>query len=533
MSFTTFGLSDHVLKGVEAAGYTTPTPIQSLALGPAVEGRDIIGRAQTGTGKTAAFVLPILHRLAENTTEARRDRFVRSLIVTPTRELAQQVHDSVVTYGKFLSFRAVVVYGGVSMENQVKLLRRGADIIIATPGRLLDHMNRGSISLSRVQILVLDEADRMLDMGFINDMRAIIAAVPKERQTMLFSATISDDIKRLASDILRNPHTVEAGEQRNPAETITQYFYSCTPHTKMDLLVHALEKENMNSALVFSRTKHGADKISRRLERKGIKAATIHSNRTQSQRQRALDGFKDGTYSVLVATDIAARGIDVDGISHVINFDIPQYAEDYIHRIGRTGRAGSSGDAITFVAREDQQYLRGIERFTGKKFLVKPYDGFVPPPAPEGQPVREHASGHSAPHQRRSHPVRNTHGGPAGQGTHGAPTGYNAHGSSTGRNARTTPAGRSASGTSAGRTPHGAPTGYKRPARPHAPGAVQKHAGAGAPAGFSPYKKKNDRRGPSNTRGSKRKPFEFGRKRKPAGKLDAFSSDGGGGWSNH
>ena len=381
MGFTTFGLSDHVMQGIRAAGYTTPTPIQSLAIRPALEGRDIIGCAQTGTGKTAAFVLPLLHRLASANGSHKRDHHVQALVITPTRELAQQVRDAVANYGRFLTLRTVSVYGGVSMDNQLKLLRRGADIVIATPGRLLDHMQRGTIDLSRVQMLVLDEADRMLDMGFINDVRKIIAAVPKERQTMLFSATISGEVRDLAARILRDPHMVEAGEKRNPAETITQHFYSASPQAKMDLLFHLLETEKMESVLVFSRTKHGADKICRRLERQGIKAVAIHSNRTQSQRQRALDGFKQGQFRVLVATDIAARGIDVDGISHVINFDIPQYAEDYIHRIGRTGRAGATGDAITFVAHDDQQYLRRIEQFIGRRFTVKTYPGFTAPQA--------------------------------------------------------------------------------------------------------------------------------------------------------
>ena len=381
MGFTTFGLSDHVMQGVRAAGYTTPTPIQSLAIRPALEGRDIIGCAQTGTGKTAAFVLPMLHRLAGANGAHPKGHHVRALVITPTRELAQQVHDAVMNYGRFLTIRAVSVYGGVSMDSQLKLLRRGVDIVIATPGRLLDHMQRRTVDLSKVQMLVLDEADRMLDMGFINDVRKIIAAVPKERQTMLFSATISGEIKGLAADILRDPHLVEAGEKRNPVEAIAQHFYSASQEAKMDLLFHALETEKMQSVLVFSRTKHGADKICRRLERKGIRAVAIHSNRTQSQRQRALDGFKQGDFRVLVATDIAARGIDVDGISHVINYDVPQYAEDYIHRIGRTGRAGASGDAITFIARDDQRHLQSIQHFTGKRYAVRSYPGFVPPAA--------------------------------------------------------------------------------------------------------------------------------------------------------
>jgi len=378
MGFTTFGLSDHVMEGIRAAGYTTPTPIQSLVITPVLEGRDIIGCAQTGTGKTAAFVLPMLHRLTAGNGSLTRHHHVRALVITPTRELAQQVHDAVADYGRFLTLRTASVYGGVSMDNQIKLLRRGADIVIATPGRLLDHLQRRTIDLSKVQILVLDEADRMLDMGFIIDVRRIIAAVPADRQTLLFSATMSDEINDLAAHILRNPHMVEAGEKRSPVETIVQHFYNVSQNSKMELLIHALETERMESVLVFSRTKHGADKICRRLERKGIKAIAIHSNRTQPQRQRALDGFKQGRYRVLVATDIAARGIDVDGISHVINFDIPRFAEDYIHRIGRTGRAGATGDAITFVVPDDQQHLRSIERFIGKRFPVKTYPSFTP-----------------------------------------------------------------------------------------------------------------------------------------------------------
>jgi ATP-dependent RNA helicase RhlE len=367
------------MKGIGAAGYTVPTPIQILAIEPAVAGRDIIACAQTGTGKTAAFVLPILHHLASGTPQG-GGRLPRALVLTPTRELCQQVQQAVAKYGKFVSLRSASIYGGAGMEQQIKALRRGADIIVATPGRLLDHMQRKTVDLSGIRILVLDEADRMLDMGFIHDVRKIIAAIPSHRQTMLFSATISADIKTLASNILRDPQTVQVGERRNPAETIIQHFYSAPQGSKIDLLVHALEAEHMQSVLVFSRTKHGADKISRRLERTGIASAAIHSNRTQSQREKALEGFKEGKFRVLVATDIAARGIDVSGISHVINYDIPQYPEDYIHRIGRTGRAGASGDAITFVSREEQQYLTRIEKFVGKRYTVNAYPGFTAAP---------------------------------------------------------------------------------------------------------------------------------------------------------
>jgi ATP-dependent RNA helicase RhlE len=405
MGFTTMGLSPQVLKGVLEAGYTQPTPIQKLAIGPAVDGRDVIGCAQTGTGKTAAFVLPMLHRLAAE--KSLHHRNPRALVLTPTRELCQQVKEAVATYGKFMSLRAVAVYGGVSMENQVKLLRRGADIVVATPGRLLDHMQRSTIDLAGVTILVLDEADRMLDMGFIHDVKKIIAKVPRERQTMLFSATLSPEINTLAASVLRDPQTVQAGERRNPVETIEQHFYRAGKESKMDLLSHALSAEQMGSVLVFSRTKHGADKITRRLESKGVSAVAIHSNRSQSQRDRALDGFKRGTYRVLVATDIAARGIDVDGISHVINYDIPHEAEDYIHRIGRTGRAGATGDAITFVDREDAQFLRRIEQYVGKKIPVREYPGFtaVERPAPASGSAQGPRSPHSSPSRHSRTPA--------------------------------------------------------------------------------------------------------------------------------
>ena len=411
MSFTTFGLSDQVLQGVHASGYTVPTAIQALALRPATEGRDIIGSAQTGTGKTAAFVLPMLHRLS-TLNGSTKHTHPRALVLTPTRELAQQVQDAVTTYGKFLHLRSGSIYGGVGMDGQIKMLRRGVDIIIATPGRLLDHMQRRTIDLSQVQILVLDEADRMLGMGFIDDVRKIVAKVPKDRQTMLFSATISSEVNSLASQILRNPHSVEAGHHRKPVETIKQNFYQIQTASKMDLLHHVLKSEKLESVLIFSRTKRGADKISERLEKSGITSTAIHSNRTQPQRMHALEGFRKGKYRVLVATDIASRGIDVDGISHVINYDIPRDAEDYVHRVGRTGRAGASGDAITFVSGEDREMLRKIERFTGKRFTAAPYEGFIAPErsaAPAHSPrhashERSHAPKHASSHQRSHGP---------------------------------------------------------------------------------------------------------------------------------
>ena len=375
MPFTKLGLADQLVQGILATGYTAPTAIQSRAIPLAVAGRDIIGCAQTGTGKTAAFVLPMLNHFLKHTRNHKGHQ-TRGLVLTPTRELAQQVEEFITGYGRFASLQSIAIFGGVNMENQIKRLRRGVDIVAATPGRLLDHINRRTIDLSHVEILVIDEADRMFDMGFINDVRKIITRVPAKRQTMLFSATISSEVKSLVASIQTNPEMIEIGEQRRPVETVKQHFYSSPQESKMDLLFHILRTQDLDSVLIFSRTKHGADKISHKLERSGIKAVAIHSNRTQAQRQRALAGFKQGQYKVMVATDIAARGIDVEGISHVVNYDTPTFAEDYIHRIGRTGRASATGDAITFVSNQEQKYLKSIERYTDRRFELKRYPGF-------------------------------------------------------------------------------------------------------------------------------------------------------------
>ena len=382
-TFNALGLSEDILRGVVAAGYTTPTPIQESAIPVICAGRDLIGCAQTGTGKTAAFVLPMLDRLWAD----RKARGVRALVVTPTRELAGQVEDAVRTYGQATRLRSTAIYGGVAMHPQFRDLRRGVDIVVATPGRLLDHMNQGSIDLSAVEILVLDEADRMLDMGFINDIRKIIAAVPKKRQTLLFSATMHEAVRKLADTILNNPESIVVGNRRNPAETVMQQVCSVAQDRKMDLLFHVLRTEPVENVLIFSRTKHRADKITKKLGQEGWTATAMHSNKSQNQRQRALDGFRDGKYQIMVATDIAARGIDVDGISHVINFDTPNQPEDYIHRIGRTGRAEMTGDAITFVAHDEMAYLKLIERHTGRKLERKTYDGFESRGSTESQEV--------------------------------------------------------------------------------------------------------------------------------------------------
>jgi ATP-dependent RNA helicase RhlE len=384
MPFNNFGLLDPLVKGILATGYTAPTEIQTQAIPAAVQGKDLIGCAQTGTGKTAAFVLPILNRLSHEKVTGHKA--IRSLIVTPTRELALQIEKSILGYGRYLSLRALAVYGGVSINAQRNALRRGVDIVVATPGRLIDHMQRGVIDLRHIEVLVLDEADRMLDMGFIKDVRRIVAALPRERQTMLFSATMSPEVTSLSADMLKSPKMIQIGRPRNPIETITQHIYPVPKEQKLDLLLHMLGKSEMFSVLVFSRTKHGADKISHRLERAGVQSVAIHSGRNQGQRQRALEGFKTGRYRVMVATDIAARGIDIHGISHVINYDVPVYPEDYIHRIGRTGRAEATGDAITFVSSSEKEYLDKIERFTGHRFSPAKCEGFSYAKADMSQP---------------------------------------------------------------------------------------------------------------------------------------------------
>lgn len=373
MPFKCFGLSDPLVRGILATGYTAPTEIQSKALPAAIEGQDVIGCAQTGTGKTAAFVLPILNRLGH---EKGGSKTVKALILTPTRELAQQIYDCIESYGRFLHLKALAIYGGVSINNQLGILRRGVDIVVATPGRLMDHIQRGSVNLKHIEVLVLDEADRMFDMGFIKDVQKIISFLPRERQTMLFSATMSKEVRALAQGIQKSPKMIQVGQERKPIETITQRVYPVKKELKADLLLYMLKNRSMYSVLVFSRTKHGADKIARRLQKEEIVSAAIHSDKTQAQRQRVLEGFKKGKYQVMIATDIAARGIDVAGITHVINYDVPNYAEDYVHRIGRTGRAEHEGEAITFVSPDENAHLRSIEKFIERKFTMEKCEGF-------------------------------------------------------------------------------------------------------------------------------------------------------------
>jgi ATP-dependent RNA helicase RhlE len=376
MNFSAMGLSDPILRSITAIGFTAPTEIQVQAIPAAINGQDIIGCAPTGTGKTAAFVLPILHRLLLGKTPQSRVCAPRALVLTPTRELAQQIEEEARRYAKHTAIRAMSIYGGESIVHQLRAMKQRFDIISATPGRLLDHMDRRSIDLSKVEILVLDEADRMYDMGFIRDVRKIISAVPKKRQTLLFSATMSKEIRALVTEIQTTPLIVKIGEPFSPVDTVMQHFFSISQHSKISLLLHILKKETVETMLVFSRTKHGADKITQRLLANGINSAAIHSNRSQSQRQQALEGFKRRKFRVLVATDVAARGIDINRISHVVNYDTPVFAEDYIHRIGRTGRAEEKGTAFTFVSGEEVKYVKKIEYLTRKRFALQGYPGF-------------------------------------------------------------------------------------------------------------------------------------------------------------
>ncbi len=361
MPFIKLGLSPAVLEGVRAAGYVTPTPIQLRGIPLVLAGRDLIGSAQTGTGKTAAFALPILTKLGQHAPGP------RALILEPTRELAAQVETAIHDYARFTNLKTTVVFGGVGYGRQNDEMRAGTDIVVATPGRLLDHLERGTVRLDKVQFLVLDEADRMLDMGFLPDVRRILDRCPRQRHTALFSATIPPQIETLIQWAMKNPETIEIGARRTPAETVKHVIYPVSDSQKSDLLLQLLARVNYNSVLIFCRTKHGADRIAGLLKRNNHAVAVLHSNRTQREREQALKGFRDGRFEVLVATDIAARGLDIAEVSHVINYDVPQHPEDYIHRIGRTGRAEHSGDAFTIMTAEDASHVFAIERFISQK----------------------------------------------------------------------------------------------------------------------------------------------------------------------
>jgi len=370
MPFKSLGLSDSILQGVVAMGYTDPTPIQLRAIPLIMEGCDVIGSAQTGTGKTAAFALPILSRLGQHESRP------RVLILEPTRELAAQVETAIRDFCRFTDLTVAVFYGGVGYGKQTDALKEGVDVLVATPGRLLDHIGRGLAKLDNVQHLVLDEADRMLDMGFLPDVRRIIDRCPKKRQTSLFSATIPPQIESLIKWTMTNPETIEIGVRRSVAETVKHVIYPVAEAQKTDLLLELLNRVNYDSVIVFCRTKHGADRVAHLLKRNNHAVAVLHSNRTQREREEALDGFRHGRFEVLVATDIAARGLDISNVSHVINYDVPQHPEDYIHRIGRTGRAENTGDAFTIMVAEDATHVFDIERFISQKIPREKLEGF-------------------------------------------------------------------------------------------------------------------------------------------------------------
>lgn len=361
MSFQNLGLSDAVVHGVQRMGYVDPSPIQLRAIPVILSGRDLIASAQTGTGKTAAFGLPVLSRLDSPRA------LPRCLILEPTRELAMQVETAFRDFGRFMHLEVALIYGGVGYGKQKETLKNGCDIIAATPGRLLDHIEQGTVDLNSLEVLILDEVDRMLDMGFLPDVRRIVERCPKERQTLLFSATVPEEIGRLASWCLRNPERIEIGARRSPAETVNHALYPVAVAQKFDLLLALLQRTEFESVLIFCRTKEGADRIARQLKLEKHSVAVLHSNRTQNERVEALEGFKNGRYEVMVATDIAARGIDIAGVSHVINYDVPQHPEDYVHRIGRTGRAQNEGDAFTIMTAEELPHVKDIERFIGQK----------------------------------------------------------------------------------------------------------------------------------------------------------------------
>ena len=384
MLFNQLGLSAELLRAVEKQGYQTATPIQQQAIPPILEGRDILAGAQTGTGKTAGFTLPMLQRLQHGKVNRRR---IRALVLTPTRELAAQVADSVRCYGEFLPFRAAVVYGGVSINTQIAKLRKGVDVVVATPGRLLDHLQQGTIDLSAVECLVLDEADRMLDMGFIRDIRKIMKVLPTERQNLLFSATFSTEIRRLASDLLNAPTEISVATHGKPAEGIDQLVYRIDRQRKRELLSHLIGSQNWRQVLVFTRTKHGANRLATQLEKDGLNSAAIHGNKSQGARVRALQDFKNGKVRVLVATDVAARGLDIERLPHVVNYELPHVPEDYVHRIGRTARAGHQGHAISLVCVDEHKLLAEIEKLLQAKISKKTVPGYEPDPRIKAEPI--------------------------------------------------------------------------------------------------------------------------------------------------
>lgn len=445
MTFASLGLDKDILRALDAIGYKTPTPIQQAAIGPALEGRDVLGCAQTGTGKTAAFGLPLLHRLADIADD---ETALRALVLTPTRELAAQIGDSFRDYGKHLDLWHTVIFGGVKDKAQIAELDRGIDALVATPGRLIDLMNRGHVNLKNIDIFVLDEADRMLDMGFLPDVKRVIAKLPKKRQTLFFSATMPPPIRALAETLLIDPVSVAVAPVSSTAEKIRQEVYFVDKADKRRLLVDVLKEANVQHTLVFTRTKHGANRLVKQLDKAGIASAAIHGNKSQNARTRALEGFRKGDLNVLVATDLAARGIDVEGITHVINFDLPNVPETYVHRIGRTARAGASGIAISFCEEEEHPYLADIERLIGKHIdRVDDHDYPSSVPAPETTDLEGKSSASKNSRRRKARK-----GG--GQGGGGRPNG-NRGSRSKGRRGGSRPQGERSKGSGDGRSGDG------------------------------------------------------------------------------
>jgi ATP-dependent RNA helicase RhlE len=411
MSFDTLGLRAEILRAVSEKGYSIPTPIQLQAIPPILKGGDIMGGAQTGTGKTAGFTLPLLQLLSDRPQKG-GTRPVRALILTPTRELAAQVGESIETYGKYLPLKSAVIFGGVKINPQIAMLRQGVDILVATPGRLLDHASQKTIDLSQVDILVLDEADRMLDMGFIHDVRRVLTLLPKKRQNLLFSATFSNEIKKLADSLLNEPVMIEVARRNEASAQVSQLIHPVDRSRKAELLSHLINSKNWKQVLVFTRTKHGANRLTKQLDAGGITAAAIHGNKSQGARTQALANFKSGGVRVLVATDIAARGLDIDQLPHVVNFELPNVPEDYVHRIGRTGRAGLSGEAVSLVCVDEHKLLRDIERLVKTDLPQVVLPGFEPDPSIKAEPI---PNGRNSPGGKSHFPRPRSSGKPDGK----------------------------------------------------------------------------------------------------------------------
>jgi len=386
MSFRSLGLSEPLLRAISKKGYETPSPIQAKAIPPVLEGKDVLASAQTGTGKTAGFTLPLLHNLTKQ--ESQRHRPIRALILTPTRELAAQVYTNVKEYSEFLDIRSAVIFGGVNQKPQVATIKNGIDVLVATPGRLIDLENQGLLSLKRVEIFVLDEADRMLDMGFLRDIERVMKLIPNKRQNLMFSATFSKDIKKLAYSILNRPVQVEATPENTAVEVIEQKVYRVAKTKKTGLIIKLISEGDWQQVLVFTRTKHGANRLTKKMISAGITAAAIHGNKSQGARTKALAGFKSGKIRVLVATDIAARGLDIPLLPNVVNFELPNISEDYVHRIGRTGRAGASGEALSLVSADETSYLKNIEKLIAQKIPIEIIEGFEPDPNASTEPIK-------------------------------------------------------------------------------------------------------------------------------------------------